>query len=336
MIAGRKTRLLGRGASLTAGETPAHMESHVVTPLAPKRRALVTGGAGFIGSHVVEALLADGCDVCVLDNLSTGSISNVAHLMHRSDFRLVVESVLSAATVTELAAKCDVVYHLAAQIDVRRSVADPGLDAHVNVAGTANVLEAARQASARVVLASTAAIYGDPQAIPIPESAPVAPLSPYGAGKYAAELYLQTFSRLYGLPTIALRMANVYGPRQDPHGEAGVVAIFCGAAAEGRTATIFGDGLQTRDYVYVGDVAAAFAAAGRADVTGALNVSTGLETSLLELAAHLGLATEHGPERAGEIARSCLDPTAAKQALGWAATMPLREGLRHTVTSAAA
>ena len=312
------------------------MESHVVTSLAPKRRALVTGGAGFIGSHVCEALLADGCEVYVLDNLSTGSVNNIAHLMHRGDFHLVVGSVLEQDTVTELAAKCDVIYHLAAQVDVRRSVAEPAFDAQVNVAGTAAVLEAARQASARVVLASTAAVYGDPEQVPLRETAAIAPLSPYGGGKYAAEVYLETFGRLYGVSTVALRMANVYGPRQDPHGEAGVISIFCGAAAEGRTATIFGDGLQTRDYVYVGDVAAAWAAAGRSTVTGALNVSTGIETNLLEVAAHLGLPCQHAPARDGEIARSCLDPSAAAAALGWAATTPLQDGLRSTMTAAAA
>ena len=312
------------------------MEPHVVTPLAPRRRALITGGAGFIGSHVTEAVLADGWDVTVLDDLSTGSVNNIAHLLHRSDFQLVTESVLSSETVNELAARCDVIYHLAAQVDVRRSVADPGFDAHVNIAGTAIVLEAARQASARVVLASTAAVYGDPDRVPLLESSAIAPLSPYGAGKYAAETYLETFGRLYGVSTLALRMANVYGPRQDPHGEAGVISIFCGAAAEGRTATIFGDGLQTRDYVYVGDVAAAWAAAGRSDVTGALNISTGLETHLLDVAAHLELATQHAPERPGEIARSCLDPAAAGRALGWSAATPLGDGLRHTMSAAAA
>jgi UDP-glucose 4-epimerase len=312
------------------------MESHVVTALAPRRSALITGGAGFIGSHLAEALLADGWEVFVLDNLSTGSVGNVAHLLHRDDFHLVVESVLSPVHVNELAAKCNVIFHLAAQIDVRRSVADPGFDAQVNVVGTAVVLEAARRASARVVLSSTAAVYGDPETVPIVEASAIAPLSPYGAGKHAAEIYLESFRRLHGLSTLSLRLANVYGPRQDPHGEAGVIAIFCGAAAEGRTATIFGDGLQTRDYIYVGDVASAFAAAGRSDATGVLNIGTGLETNLLELAAHLDLPTQHAASRAGEIERSCLDPSAAERALGWAATTPLHDGLRRTVTAAAA
>ena len=312
------------------------MESHAVTPPTSKRRALVTGGAGFIGSHVSEALLTDGWDVVVLDNLSSGSVDNVGHLLHRNDFRLVIESVLSRATVDQLATKCDVIFHLAAQIDVRHSIADPAFDAHVNLAGTAVVLQAARQASARVVLASTAAIYGDPETVPLRESSAAAPLSPYGAGKFAAEIYMQTFHRLYGLSTLSLRMANVYGPRQDPRSKAGVIAIFCAAAAAGQTVTIFGDGRQTRDYVYVGDVAAAFVAAGRSEVTGALNVSTGLETSLLEVAAYLRLRTRCAPARPGEIARSCLDPSAAGRALGWVATTPLAVGLRHTLRPAAA
>jgi UDP-glucose 4-epimerase len=312
------------------------MQPDVVTPLPHRRSALITGGAGFIGSHIADALLAEGWTVAVLDDLSTGSVANVAHLLHRPDFDLVVESVLSAETVNEVAEGCDVVFHLAAQVDVTRSVADPGGDALVNVAGTANALEAARRASARFVLASTSAVYGDPATVPIAESSIPAPLSPYGAGKLAAEVYVETFGRLYGLSTICLRLANVYGPRQDPHGEAGVVAIFSGAAADGRTATIFGDGLQTRDYIYVGDVAAAFAAAGRSDVCGVLNVGTGLETNLVDLAAHLKLPTRHAPSRAGEIVRSCLDPSAAQRALAWSAKTSLSDGLARTLTAAAA
>jgi len=174
-------------------------------------------------------------------------------------------------------------------------------------------------------------VYGDPPVLPTREDAPLAPLSPYGAGKAAAEAYLALFSRLYGISTVSLRMANVYGPRQDPHGEAGVVAIFCSAAAEQGCARIFGDGTQTRDFVYVGDAVEAFVAAGRSDVEGALNVSTGRETSLTELAAALGVETEAGPPRAGEIARSCLDPAAAAEQLGWSARTPLADGLARTL-----
>jgi UDP-glucose 4-epimerase len=183
----------------------------------------------------------------------------------------------------------------------------------------------------RVVLASTAGVYGDPATIPTTEDAPVAPLSPYGASKAAAESYLDLFLRLHGLSTLSLRMANVYGPRQSPHGEAGVVAIFCGAAAEGRPATIYGDGHQTRDFIFVGDVVDAFVAAGRSEVNGSLNVSTGSETSLNALAGALGLETVEGPGRRGEIRRSCLDPGASGERLGWRARTPLRAGLERTL-----
>jgi UDP-glucose 4-epimerase len=210
-------------------------------------------------------------------------------------------------------------------------VADPAFDAATNIGGTASVLEAARRAGApRVVLASTAGVYGDPAQLPTPENAPLRPLSPYGAGKAAAESYVELFCRLHGLSGLSLRMANVYGPRQSPHGEAGVVAIFCGASAAGRPAQLFGDGRQTRDFVYVGDVVAAFMAAGASPATGALNVATGRETSLLELAAALGLDTRPGPERLGEVRRSCLDPAAAARQLGWRAGMPLADGLERT------
>ena len=227
----------------------------------------------------------------------------------------------------------DAVAHLAAQIDVRRSVADPAHDAHVNVAGTAGLLEAARAAGARrVVLASTGgALYGETATIPTPEDAPIAPMAPYGTGKAAAETYLALYERLHGLSTLSLRMANVYGPRQDPLGEGGVVAIFCGAAGDGRAVTVFGDGRQTRDFVYVGDVAAAFVAALGSDAGGALNVGTGVETTVLELAAQLDLETRFAPARTGEVTRSCLDPTRAREALGWEARTSLRDGVARTL-----
>jgi UDP-glucose 4-epimerase len=293
-------------------------------------RALVTGGAGFIGSHLVDALLARGDEVTVVDHLAERHLPNLtgagAARLVRGDVRDV--EAMSAAFA---AARPEVVFHLAAQIDVRRSVADPAFDAATNIGGTASVLEAARRTgAARAVLASTAGVYGDPAQLPTPEDAPLRPLSPYGAGKAAAEAYVELFCRLYGLSGLSLRMANVYGPRQSPHGEAGVVAIFCGASAAGRAAQLFGDGRQTRDFVYVGDVVAAFMAAGAARATGALNVSTGRETSLLELAAALGLATRSGPDRLGEVRRSCLDPAAAARELGWRAGMPLAEGLERT------
>ena len=201
----------------------------------------------------------------------------------------------------------------------------------MNIGGTASVLEAARHAGARrVVLASTAGVYGDPAQLPVPESAPVAPLSPYGAGKAAAESYMALFRRLYGLSALSLRLSNVYGPRQNPHGEAGVVAIFCAAAAEGRAVTVFGDGRQTRDFLFVEDAVEAFLCAGASDVEGAVNVSGGRETSIAELVAALGVPTEWAPDRLGEVRRSCLDPALAAQRLGWTARTPLDAGLART------
>jgi UDP-glucose 4-epimerase len=300
-------------------------------------RVLVTGGAGFIGSHLVDALLDAGAHVAVVDHLRRSPRPWVGEALRRGA-QLHVADVrdLSSLRGAFAAGEPEVVLHLAAQVDVRRSVADPARDAQINVAGTVSVLEAAREVGARrVVLASTAAAYGDPEQLPTAEDALIAPLSPYGTSKAAAEWYLGQYSRLHGISTLALRMANVYGPRQDPHGEAGVVAIFCGLAAAGRPATIFGDGHQTRDYVYVGDVARAWLAAAASDVEGALNVSTGRETSLLDLARELGLEYEHAPGRPGEIARSSLDPTAIAAKLDWRAEVPLSQGLRQTLGAVA-
>jgi UDP-glucose 4-epimerase len=304
---------------------------------APGVRALVTGGAGFIGSHLADALLAAGDEVTVVDHLRGHHRDNLVDARRRGAVVVRADVTdLSAMTQILSAVRPDVVHHLAAFIDVRRSMRDPVGDVHANVGGTASVLEAARRASVgRVVLASTAAVYGDPATLPTAESCPLAPLSPYGAGKAAAESYLELFGRVHGLPALALRMANVYGPRQDPHGEAGIVAILSGALAEGRVATIFGDGRQTRDYVYVADVAAAFVAAGRAEATGALNVSTGRETSLRELAATLGVATSRAAARPGDGPRSCLDPAAAAATLGWRARVPLEDGLQRTLAALA-
>jgi UDP-glucose 4-epimerase len=296
-------------------------------------RVLVTGGAGFIGSHLVDALLSQGEDVAVVDHLKRPPRQWVAHAMQRGvDLHVAdvrdLESLMPAFT----SARPDVVLHLAAQVDVRRSVADPAFDAQVNVAGTVSVLEAARHAGTRrVVLASTAAVYGDPQEIPTPETAEIAPLSPYGTSKAAAEWYLAQYARLHGLSTLALRMANVYGPRQDPKGEAGVVAIFTGAAIDGQPVTIFGTGEQTRDYIYVDDVVAAWLAAARSDVTGALNVSTGRQSSVVELATAMGLRYELAAARPGETGRSCLDPACAERELDWRAAVALGDGLRRTL-----
>jgi UDP-glucose 4-epimerase len=296
-------------------------------------RALVTGGAGFIGSHLVDGLLDLGDEVTIVDHLNPGRRANFEASAARGA-RLVRGDVADVPAMLDAfaAARPEIVYHLAAQIDVRKSVEDPSNDAHVNVGGTASVLTAALAAGVRrVVLASTAGVYGDPQRVPTPEEANVAPLSPYGASKAAAETYLALFGRLHRLSTLSLRMSNVYGPRQNPHGEAGVIAIFCGAAVEGRPITVYGDGGQTRDFIYVGDVVDAYLKAGRSEVGGALNVSTGREIALSQLVETLGLTREDGPGRLGEIRRSCLDPRAAAAQLGWWAQTPLAEGLEQTL-----
>jgi UDP-glucose 4-epimerase len=304
-------------------------------------RAFVTGGAGFIGSNLVDALVERGDEVEVLDDLSTGRRENLERAVSRGAV-LHEGDVRDGARVADLvaAAAPDVVFHLAAQIDVRRAVADPGFDADVNVGGTINVLEAARRAGvARVVNSSTGgAIYGDAGAIPTGEGTAPAPLAPYGQSKHAAEGYCALYGRLHGVSSVSLRYANVYGPRQDPHGEGGVVAIFCGKLVDGGRAIAFGDGRQTRDYVYVGDVVAANLAAAASAWEGACNVGTGTETTVLALAAALsGLAgsgrleLEHAPERPGEVRRSAVDPALARAVLGWEPRVELAEGLRLTL-----
>ncbi|MGB1627304.1 MAG: NAD-dependent epimerase/dehydratase family protein, partial [Miltoncostaeaceae bacterium] len=244
--------------------------------------ALVTGGAGFIGSTLADALVAEGREVHVLDDLSTGHRRNVPAdaTLHRTDIR---DAAAVAAAV--VAARPSTVFHLAAQADVRRAIADPAFDADVNINGTLSVLEAARAVGARVVFAATGGgAYGEYQGLPLPtpESAEPRPMSHYGQSKLAGEGYCALYGRLYGVPTVRLRLGNVYGPRQDPHGEAGVVAIFSGRIIDGQEVTVFGDGLQTRDYVFVDDVVDAFlrAEAGPDDAT--LNVGTGREVSVLD------------------------------------------------------
>jgi UDP-glucose 4-epimerase len=225
------------------------------------------------------------------------------------------------------------VHHLAAQIDVRHSVDDPAVDATTNVLGTITVLEQARRAGVRrVLLASTGgALYGDAETVPTGERAPLQPLSPYAASKAAAESYLELYRSLHGLSTLALRLANVYGPRQDGNAEAGVIARWCVAARDGGAVTVFGDGRQTRDFVYAGDVAEAFRLAGESDATGVCNIGTGSETSLLELVAALHLEPEFAPARAGEVRRSCLDPRRAAELIGWRARTSLSQGLEQTL-----
>jgi UDP-glucose 4-epimerase len=293
-------------------------------------RALVTGGAGFIGSHLVDALVGRGAAVTVLDDLSTGQLAHVHELA-----TLQEASIADPVAVGRIfaAARPELVFHLAAQIDVRRSVADPQHDLAINVGGTLNVLDAAREWNVRhLVFASTGgAIYGETEVVPTPETAPARPLAPYGQAKLAAEGYLRLLGDLHGVRATALRFANVYGPRQDPLGEGGVVAIFCGAAVSGRPVTVFGTGDQTRDFVYVGDVVDACLVAAEGAAFGPYNVGTGVETSVLALARELGVAWEPAPARPGEVERSCLDPARSATELGWTATTPLAAGLERTL-----
>jgi UDP-glucose 4-epimerase len=295
-------------------------------------RAVVTGGAGFIGSHLVDALVERGDDVVVVDNLSTGRVERVADgaALEEADIRDpdALGSVFASA-------RPDVCFHLAAQADVRVSVERPDYDADVNVLGTIRVLEAARESGAQVVFSSTGgAIYGECER-PATEDDARAPISPYGTSKLAAEEYLAAWNRLYGSEHVALRYGNVYGPRQDPHGEAGVVAIFFGRLGEGRSVKIFGTGRQTRDYVYVGDVVAAtLAAAGHS--AGVFNVGTGRETSVLELyetcrqVSGVDLEPEFAEARLGELGRSFLDPERAATELGFRAEVDLDDGFART------
>jgi UDP-glucose 4-epimerase len=290
----------------------------------------VTGGAGFIGSHVVDALLARGDEVHVLDDLSSGRRANVADdaSLHEGDIR-------SDASPLFDQVRPDVCFHLAAQIDVRVSVEHPDVDAEVNVVGTLRVLEAARKHRTKIVFSSTGgAIYGECNG-PADEEHPRRPLAPYGVSKLAAEEYLAAYNRLYGSSHVSLRYGNVYGPRQDAHGEAGVVAIFMTALRDGKTPRIYGDGTQTRDYVFAGDVAAATVAAAAQD-GGVFNVGTGTETSVLDLYAHIQRAAgiqrepDFAPPRPGELERSVLDASRAAGELGWTAAHSLDHGLAET------
>lgn len=305
-------------------------------------RVLVTGGAGFIGSHVADHFLAAGAVVTVLDDLSSGRREQVpagATFVHAG-----VASPEAAALVRD--GHFDVICHLAAQIDVRKSVADPIFDATQNILGTLNLIEAMRAGGhpTRFVFTSTGgATYGDLAPVPSPESVPKNPESPYGTSKLAVEYYLGYYGRVHGVQYITLRYANVYGPRQDPHGEAGVVAIFCGKLLDGQPLKVFGDGTQTRDYVYVGDVAranvlaasVAMPPAGGVDARG-FNIATGRETSVLELAETLMASAgvrqpvQHAPARPGEQKRSCLVIERAATELGWRPEVSLADGLRET------
>ena len=302
---------------------------------------VVTGGAGFIGSHVVDALVSRGDRVTVIDDLSTGKRSNLEQAIERgADLR--VADIADAVAISDIfaAAAPELVFHLAAQIDVRSSVEYPVNDASVNVLGTIALLESAKAVGARrIVNTSTGGgLYGDADILPTPEDYPIRPLAPYGQSKHAAEGYCELYSRLHDVATVSLRYGNVYGPRQDVHGEAGVVAIFCGDLVEGRRPTVFGDGKQTRDWIDVSDVARANLLAGEADLIGPVNIGTGRETSVLELIGTLCELDgrlddpEFASERPGEVRRSCLDVSRARAELGWEAQVELRDGLRRILS----
>ena len=305
-------------------------------------RALVTGGAGFIGSNLVDALLARGDEVTVVDDLTTGRRENLDGAL-AGGAELLEQDIRDAGALAGVfeRARPDVVFHLAAQIDVRRSVSETAFDARVNVEGTVNMLEAARGAGVRrfVNTSTGGAIYGEGRILPAPEDHPVAPEAPYGQSKFAAEGYCDLYARLHGLSTISLRYGNVFGPRQDPLGEAGVIAIFCGSLLAGKRPTIFGDGRQTRDYVYVGDVVEANLVAAESEVAGPVNIGRGEPVSVLDLVAALGrlarrdLDPELAPRRPGELQDIHLDTSRARAELNWKARVELEEGLERTLGS---
>ena len=312
-------------------------------------RSLVTGGAGFIGSHLVDALAVRGDEVLVLDDFSSGKRENLIDAVD-AGARIAELDVADAGamfeTVGDFRPEC--VFHLAAQIDVRRSMADPGFDARLNVVGTVNALEAATRAgAAKFVFTSTGgAIYGEgderPEELPFAETARCEPFSIYGQSKLAAEGYIDLYARTRGLSATTVRLGNIYGPRQDPATEAGVVAIFCEAARNGRRPTVFGTGEQTRDYVYVADIVAALLAAGASDDAGPINAGTGVETSVLELVELVAAAfgrddfePEVAPHREGEVERTALDTAKAAERLGWRAERTLETGLEQTIEAEA-
>ncbi len=312
-------------------------------------KALVTGGAGFIGSNIVDALVARGDDVAVIDDLSSGRRENLADAVENGAV-LHVADIRDGTAMRDLfaAERPDTVFHLAAQADVRVSIEDPAFDATTNVVGTINVLEAARAAGARrLVNTSTGgAIYGEVDVVPTPETVVPAPMAAYGQSKDCAERYCAWARRLHGFEAVTLRYGNVFGPRQNPDGDAGVIAIFCGRASRGERPTVFGDGLQTRDYVYVGDIVEAnLLAADHPDALGPYNVGTQVEATVLEVceavAAAAGLegdafAPDFQPARLGELQRSCLDVTKAREELGFTARTSLHDGIAMTYAWATA
>jgi UDP-glucose 4-epimerase len=297
-------------------------------------KIVVTGGAGFIASHIVDAYLEDGHEVHVIDDFSTGQKVNLNSKarLHPVD----IAEKQAARLIDEI--KPDVLSHHAAQMDVRHSVADPTFDARVNILGFINLLEACKKSGVKkaIFASSGGAVYGEQEAFPAPESHATQPTSPYGVSKRAGELYLSYYHQAFGLPYIALRYGNVYGPRQSAKGEAGVVAIFLSLLLAGKTPVINGDGRQTRDYVYVGDVVAANVAALQSSFVGPINIGTGVETDVVTIFQHLrdavgsAIEAQHGPPKAGEQHRSCLDAGRAAQILGWRPQMTLKDGLQHT------
>ncbi|MGE2731089.1 NAD-dependent epimerase/dehydratase family protein [Mycolicibacterium vaccae] len=309
-------------------------------------KAIVTGAAGFIGSNLVDRLLAEGYQVLGVDNLSTGRLTNLDHasrhygrsgrfVFNKVDVRASVIHDLVAATSPE------VVFHLAAQVDLRASVTDPAHDASCNVLGTINVLEACRTAGVRKIVyaASGGSRYGAPADLPVSESTPPNPLSPYAAAKYAGEVYLNAYADMYGMVPISLGLANVYGPRQNPHGEAGVIAIFSSSLLTGRPVTVFGDGTASRDYVYVDDVVDAFVRAGRSEsaVPGIYNIGTGAQTTTNDVHRLISEALggtpppRYAPERTGEVQAIALEVTKARQALGWVPSVDVEHGIKSTL-----
>jgi len=296
-------------------------------------RIVITGGAGFIGSHVQDAYLAMGHQILVIDNLVTG---NRHHLNPKTQFcEMDIANPEAGRVIADF--KPDLINHHAAQMDVRKSVAEPSYDAQVNVLGLLNLLEAARNSGIKKFIFSSTggAVYGEQDYFPADEKHPLRPASPYGLTKMVGEEYLKLYERLYGISHVILRYANVYGPRQNPHGEAGVVAIFCQRLLKGETPVINGDGEQTRDYVFVGDVIEANCSALKADLKGTFNVGTGVETSVNTIYALLSKLAgvdrvERGPAKVGEQRRSVISPELARQTFGWKPAMTLENGLKKT------
>jgi UDP-glucose 4-epimerase len=300
-------------------------------------KSIVTGGAGFIGSHLVDRLVADGHDVLAIDNLSSGRTSNL-----NAETRLEEVDISDDRVASLVAAfKPDLVFHAAAQISVSLSAREPVTDARTNIMGTLNVLDAIRNAPGGpakfVFVSSGGAMYGEPEYLPAQETLPANPASPYGASKRSIEVYLPVYKHLFGMRHTTLRLANVYGPRQDPHGEAGVVAIFSKAMLAGKPVTIFGDGNDERDYVFVGDVADALIRSASSEGEGPYNVGTGVGTNvntlfgmLAELSGY-GMTAKYGPPRAGDIGKISLDSAKLSRDTGWSASTRLIDGLAQTV-----